>query len=65
MFRTQYNEKEKLWSGLNVQPIYNPTISVAQVVLQALMKNGPKISQVSPTNNSELNHFDDVIVLWL
>ncbi|XP_037037635.1 4-coumarate--CoA ligase-like 7 [Bradysia coprophila] len=54
MFRTEYDEKEKLWSGLNIPPLYNPKISIAQVLLRALAKNGPKLSQISDDSGIQM-----------
>lgn len=47
MFTTSYDEEEKLWSGPNVTPLYNPKISLAAVVLDSMGNFGPKIAQVN------------------
>lgn len=44
--RTVYDEKNKLWKGEDVPPLYNPEISLGQVLLKALTIFGPKIAQV-------------------
>lgn len=46
MFTTNYDETNKLWSGLDIPPMYNPKISLAQVMLNALKTYGSKIAQV-------------------
>lgn len=46
MFSTTYNREEKLWKGRETTPLYNPNISLAQVLLNALKLNGPKRAQV-------------------
>lgn len=46
MYRTKYNEKLKVWSGRDLPPLYNPKVSLAQVVLDALTAYGSKIAQV-------------------
>lgn len=47
MFSTQYNKDTKLWTGLDVPSVFNPKISIAQVVLKACEVYGSKIAQVS------------------
>lgn len=46
MFSTHYDKVAKLWSGRKIIPLYNPKISVTQVVLKVCQSNGPKIAQV-------------------
>lgn len=46
MFSTQYDKIAKLWSGRKIIPLYNPKISVTQVVLKVCQSNGSKIAQV-------------------
>lgn len=46
MYGTNYNKEEKLWKGPGIPSLYNPKISLAQVVLQACKTYGPKIAQV-------------------
>lgn len=46
MFSTKFDESTKLWSGREVPPLYNPKISVAQVILDKLDTYGPNIAQV-------------------
>lgn len=47
MFFTQYNEAEKLWSGPDIPPLYNPSINLAQALLNSMNIFGSKIAQVS------------------
>lgn len=46
MFRTFYDEQQKLWSGADLPPLYNPEASIGQVILHALCVHGRKIAQV-------------------
>lgn len=54
MFQTTFDEVEKLWSGAAVPPLYNPKISVAQVLLRTMELQPQKIAQVTLYMN--LNH---------
>lgn len=47
MFFTKYDAENKLWKGNEVTPLYNPKVSIGEVILKALAVNGPKITQVS------------------
>ncbi|XP_055298411.1 uncharacterized protein LOC129566474 [Sitodiplosis mosellana] len=55
MFTTKYDEKNKVWSGLDIPPTYNSKISVAQVMLNALKTYGSKIAQISDNDGIELS----------
>lgn len=46
MFRTHYDEKQKLWSGCKFPSLYNPTISIGHMILSALKIHSSKIAQV-------------------
>lgn len=46
MYRTHYNKESKLWSGNDFSPLYNPKVSLGEITLRALIKNGSKIAQV-------------------
>lgn len=46
MFSTTFKQ-EKLWCGLDIPPLYNPNISLAQVLFNAMAKYGTKIAQVN------------------
>lgn len=46
MFKTQFDEVTKLWSGRPIPSLYNSKISITQVVLKSCLRNGPKIAQV-------------------
>lgn len=46
MFKTTYDKDSKVWSGCDILPLYNPKISVAQVLLSALSTHGSRIAQV-------------------
>lgn len=46
MYRTFYDKESKLWSGPDLPPLYNPKISIAQVIWRSLTAYGPKIAQV-------------------
>lgn len=46
MFSTTYDKDNKVWSGKDIVPTYNPKISIAQVILSTLHMHGPGIAQV-------------------
>lgn len=46
MFSTTFKE-EKLWCGRDIPPLYNPNISLAQVLFNAMEKYGRKTAQVN------------------
>lgn len=47
MYKTVFDKENKLWKGYDVPPLYNPEISIAQVLLKAMTTNGTKIAQVN------------------
>lgn len=47
MFRTHYDKKARLWSGIGIPNLYNSKISLAQVILKACKTHGPKVAQVN------------------
>lgn len=47
MYRTHYNKEEKLWSGDDLTPIYNPKVSLGEIIFQSLRVNGSRIAQVN------------------
>lgn len=55
MFFTQYNEKEKLWSGKKCPTIYNPKASMGSIILHALNRNPEKVIQVSDDTGIEVS----------
>lgn len=59
MFHTEFDEKTKLWKGLDLPPLYNPKASVGQILLNALSLNGSKIAQISDDSGVELT-FNDI-----
>lgn len=46
MFRTTFDSANKVWSGKSIAPVFNPNVSVGQVVLWMLQRNPNKYSQV-------------------
>lgn len=46
MFHTNFDAKNKLWSGSKIAPFYNPQISVGHAVLKAMKLNPKKTAQV-------------------
>lgn len=46
MYQTKYDEKAKEWRGFDLPPLYNPKVSLAQVLLDALTIYRSKIAQV-------------------
>lgn len=63
MFKTIYDEENKFWSGRGDLPLYNPEISLAQVLFSSMEIYGPKIAQVyskfhvniENTNNKQIS----------
>lgn len=47
MYRTIYDKKMKQWSGQPKIALYNPNVSVGQVILEALHRAPDKIGQVN------------------
>lgn len=47
MFSSTYDEETKLWHGPDIPPVYNPFVSIAQVMLNSMSIFGSKIAQVS------------------
>lgn len=47
MYKTIYDEENKLWKGVDVPDLYNPKISLAQVILRDCKHHGTKIAQVN------------------
>lgn len=50
MFHTEFDEKKKIWSGLEVPCLYDSKVSVGQVILNAMFVNSSKIAQVSSSD---------------
>lgn len=46
MFTSKFDEENQVWSGRGDLPLYNPEISVAQLMLNSMEIYGPKIAQV-------------------
>lgn len=44
---TKYDAEAKLWEGPKIKQLYNPKLSIGQVILNMLTLHGPKIAQVS------------------
>ncbi|KAG4069747.1 hypothetical protein HA402_003188 [Bradysia odoriphaga] len=59
MYKTIFEKDEKLWKGYDIPPLYNPTISIAQVLLNAMKINGPKVAQISDDSKVEMT-YDDI-----
>lgn len=47
---TKYDSKLNLWDGPKIKHLYNPKISIGQVILNMLSLHGPKVAEVSHTN---------------
>lgn len=54
MFYTQYNAKEKLWSGKKCPTVYNPKASMGQIILHSLYRDPEKVIQVSDETGIEM-----------
>ncbi|XP_055297521.1 luciferin 4-monooxygenase-like [Sitodiplosis mosellana] len=59
MFKTKFDEENKVWSGQDVLPTYNSKISVAQVVLATLNTYGSRIAQINDNNGIRMT-FDEI-----
>lgn len=60
MFHTNFDERQKLWSGHNSPPLYNPEVSFGKVIYHALRVHGTKVAQVIIFDNSSLS-FNKII----
>ncbi|KAJ6632853.1 hypothetical protein Bhyg_18006, partial [Pseudolycoriella hygida] len=56
MYKTIYDEENKLWKGYDVPALYNPEISIADVVLKAMDINGTKIAQINDDSKIEMTY---------
>lgn len=45
--KTYYDSENKLWKGEVLPPLYNPEISLGEVLLKAFTVFGPKVAQVN------------------
>lgn len=46
MFRVKYDEIKKNWSSDDAPSVFNPNVSLGQVLLRSMDLCGPKMSQV-------------------
>lgn len=46
MFRTHYSEEEKLWRGDDLTPLFNPKISLGEILFRSLLAHRSRIAQV-------------------
>lgn len=44
---TKYNAEQKLWEGPEIKSLFNPKVSIGQVIIRMLSMHGPKIAQAS------------------
>lgn len=44
---TKFNATEKIWMGPEIKPLFNPKVSIGQVIIRMLSMHGPKIAQVN------------------
>ncbi|XP_055297301.1 uncharacterized protein LOC129565940 [Sitodiplosis mosellana] len=59
MSPTKYDADAKEWSGCDLPPVYNPEVSLAQVLLDALTAYGSKIAQINDNNGVQMT-FDEI-----
>ncbi|XP_031628269.1 4-coumarate--CoA ligase-like 7 [Contarinia nasturtii] len=59
MFSTKYDEETKVWRGHDEVPMYNPKVSLAQVLLTTMKNMGQKVAQISDDNGVELT-FEEI-----
>jgi hypothetical protein len=45
-YKTEFDPTTKIWSGPTTLPLYNPNITIGQVVLDTAEKDAAKICQV-------------------
>jgi hypothetical protein len=45
-YKTEFDSTTKIWSGPTTLPLYNPNITIGQVVLDTAEKDAAKICQV-------------------
>lgn len=60
MYSTRFNEAEKLWYGPDVLPLYNPSVNLAQALLNSMSIFGSKIAQVSGTNENYIENCEKI-----
>lgn len=54
---TTYNEEDKTWSGVRMEPLFRPQTSMGQIVLNALARTPQNIAQISHEDDYQLkNH---------
>lgn len=46
MFQTKFDREKQQWTGARLPPLFNPEISIGQVILRSLAMNGDKLAQV-------------------
>ena len=52
--KTQFDSKTKIWSGRKVKSIYNPDISLGQILYRTLQLNPSNVIQINHTENIQL-----------
>lgn len=52
MFRTDFDENTKLWSSVDIPPIFNTNVSMGQILLELMRLHGSKVAQVSFRNSN-------------
>lgn len=60
MFKTTFDEKAKLWSGIERPQLYNPNINIAHAILRSMKLFGSKIAQVC-TNINGCKKFQSIL----
>ncbi|XP_037033669.1 4-coumarate--CoA ligase 1-like [Bradysia coprophila] len=58
MFRTRYDEEEKLWSGIDMPSVFNERVSLGHAILWTLQKNPAKIGQINSETKIQLTNAD-------
>lgn len=44
---TKFNAEQKLWEGPQIKSLFNPKVSIGQVIVKMLFMHGTKIAQAS------------------
>lgn len=50
-----FNEKEKIWSGVKRETIYNPNVSLGYLILNEFKKTPERITQISADTGVQVN----------
>lgn len=46
MFHVKFDEKNQTWDGCDIPSVFNPNVSLGNILLKSLALHGSKIAQV-------------------